>query len=87
MFVYSKKLSFRHYLIVSAVTNLLVNLLGVWFFQSYARVHIGMEVLLFLVHLRTDALSMPVYRNVEDMNYHSVCLHVLADSIRRYRHR
>jgi hypothetical protein len=59
MFVYSKKLSFRHYLIVSAVTNLLVNLLGVWFFQSYARVHIGMEVtyiLLLLVHLRTDAL-------------------------------
>lgn len=32
----------RHYLIVSAVTNLLVNLLGVWFFRSYARVNIGM---------------------------------------------
>ncbi|RLN10019.1 metal tolerance protein C2 [Panicum miliaceum] len=54
----------KHYLIVSAVTNLLVNLLGVWFFRSYARVNI-------------------VYRNAEDMNYHSVCLHVLADSIRR----
>ncbi|OEL21788.1 Metal tolerance protein C2 [Dichanthelium oligosanthes] len=53
----------KHYLIVSAVTNLLVNLLGVWFFRSYARVNI-------------------VYRNAEDMNYHSVCLHVLADSIR-----
>lgn len=53
----------KHYLIVSAVTNLLVNLLGVWFFRSYARVNI-------------------VYRKVEDMNYHSVCLHVLADSIR-----
>jgi zinc transporter 5/7 len=31
----------KHYLIVSAVTNLLVNLLGVWFFRSYARVNIG----------------------------------------------
>uniref|UniRef100_A0A0D3FCH4 Cation efflux protein transmembrane domain-containing protein n=1 Tax=Oryza barthii TaxID=65489 RepID=A0A0D3FCH4_9ORYZ len=54
----------KHYLIVSAVTNLLVNLLGVWFFRSYARVNI-------------------VYRKAEDMNYHSVCLHVLADSVRR----
>ncbi|XP_077219874.1 cation efflux family protein [Tasmannia lanceolata] len=53
----------KHYLIVSAVTNLLVNLLGVWFFRSYARIYI-------------------VYRKAEDMNYHSVCLHVLADSIR-----
>jgi hypothetical protein len=25
-----------------------------------------------------------VYWKPEDMNYHSVCLHVLADSIRRY---
>lgn len=53
----------KHYLIVSAVANLLVNLLGVWFFRGYARVHI-------------------VYRKAEDMNYHSVCLHVLSDSIR-----
>ncbi|KAG9442526.1 hypothetical protein H6P81_018380 [Aristolochia fimbriata] len=53
----------KHYLIVSAVTNLLVNLIGVWFFRSYARVNL-------------------VYRKPEDMNYHSVCLHVLADSIR-----
>ncbi|CAN8269429.1 unnamed protein product [Cochlearia groenlandica] len=53
----------KHYLIVSAVTNLLVNLLGVWFFRNYARVNI-------------------VYRKAEDMNYHSVCLHVIADSIR-----
>nr|AFN53638.1 hypothetical protein [Linum usitatissimum] len=56
----------KHYLIVSAVTNLAVNLIGVWFFRNYARVKI-------------------VYRNAEDMNYHSVCLHVLADSIRRFR--
>ncbi|CAI9101017.1 OLC1v1038235C2 [Oldenlandia corymbosa var. corymbosa] len=53
----------KHYLIVSAVTNLLVNLIGVWFFSNYARINL-------------------VYRNAEDMNYHSVCLHVLADSIR-----
>lgn len=53
----------KHYLIVSAVTNLLVNLIGVWFFRNYARRNL-------------------VYRNAEDMNYHSVCLHVLADSIR-----
>ncbi|RWR72211.1 metal tolerance protein C2 isoform X1 [Cinnamomum micranthum f. kanehirae] len=53
----------KHYLIVSAVTNLLVNLLGVWFFRSYARINL-------------------VYRKAEDMNYHSVCLHVLADSFR-----
>ncbi|CAA0837482.1 Metal tolerance protein C2 [Striga hermonthica] len=53
----------KHYLIVSAVTNLLVNLIGVWFFRNYARISI-------------------VYRKAEDMNYHSVCLHVLADSIR-----
>lgn len=53
----------KHYLIVSAVTNLLVNLIGVWFFRNYARINL-------------------VYRNPEDMNYHSVCLHVLADSIR-----
>ncbi|VAI63936.1 unnamed protein product [Triticum turgidum subsp. durum] len=56
----------KHYLIVSAVTNLLVNLLGVWFFRSYARVNI-------------------VYRKAEDMNHHSICLHVLADSVRRYK--
>ncbi|PIA53331.1 hypothetical protein AQUCO_00900124v1 [Aquilegia coerulea] len=53
----------KHYLIVSAVTNLLVNLLGVWFFRNYARVSL-------------------VYRRAEDMNFHSVCLHVIADSIR-----
>ncbi|KAL6986993.1 Metal tolerance protein C2 [Sarracenia purpurea var. burkii] len=53
----------KHYLIVSAVTNLLVNLIGVWFFRNYARISL-------------------VYRKAEDMNYHSVCLHVLADSIR-----
>ncbi|KAK6941926.1 Cation efflux protein [Dillenia turbinata] len=53
----------KHYLIVSAVTNLLVNLIGVWFFRNYARVNLA-------------------YRNAEDVNYHSVCLHVLADSIR-----
>ncbi|XP_051185345.1 metal tolerance protein C2 [Lolium perenne] len=53
----------KHYLIVSAVTNLFVNLLGVWFFRSYARVNI-------------------VYRKAEDMNHHSICLHVLADSVR-----
>ncbi|KAI3868118.1 hypothetical protein MKX03_035334 [Papaver bracteatum] len=53
----------KHYLIISAVTNLLVNLLGVWFFRSYARINL-------------------VYRKPEDMNYHSICLHVLADSIR-----
>lgn len=53
----------KHYLIVSAVTNLFVNLLGVWFFRSYARIRIA-------------------YRKAEDMNYHSIFLHVLADSIR-----
>ncbi|KAK9157164.1 hypothetical protein Scep_003738 [Stephania cephalantha] len=53
----------KHYLIVSAVTNLSVNLLGVWFFRNYARINIS-------------------YRKAEDMNFHSVCLHVLADSIR-----
>lgn len=31
----------RHYLIVSAVTNLLVNLIGVWFFRNYARINLG----------------------------------------------
>ncbi|KAE8690310.1 Metal tolerance protein C2 [Hibiscus syriacus] len=53
----------KHYLVVSAVANLLVNLLGVWFFRNYARINLA-------------------YRKPEDMNYHSVCLHVLADSIR-----
>lgn len=53
----------KHYLIVSAVTNLMVNLIGVWFFRNYARINL-------------------VYRKAEDMNYHSICLHVLADSIR-----
>ncbi|XP_075517833.1 metal tolerance protein C2 [Primulina tabacum] len=53
----------KHYLIVSAVTNLLVNLIGVWFFRNYARINL-------------------VYRKAEDMNHHSVFLHVLADSIR-----
>lgn len=32
---------YRHYLIVSAVTNLLVNLMGVWFFRNYARINLG----------------------------------------------
>lgn len=27
---------------------------------------------------------LAVYRKAEDMNFHSVCLHVIADSIRRY---
>nr|XP_043622962.1 metal tolerance protein C2 [Erigeron canadensis] len=53
----------KHYLVVSAVTNLCVNLIGIWFFRNYARVSL-------------------VYRNAEDMNYHSICLHVVADSIR-----
>ncbi|XP_065856892.1 metal tolerance protein C2 isoform X2 [Euphorbia lathyris] len=53
----------KHYLIVSAVTDLLVNLIGVWFFRNYARINL-------------------VYRKAEDMNYHSVFLHVVADSIR-----
>ncbi|XP_074307017.1 metal tolerance protein C2 [Silene latifolia] len=53
----------KHYLIISAVTNLVVNLVGVWFFRNYARINLA-------------------YRNAEDMNYHSVCLHVIADSIR-----
>ncbi|CAM6098411.1 unnamed protein product [Calypogeia fissa] len=30
----------KHYLIISAVANLTVNLLGVWFFRSYARVRV-----------------------------------------------
>lgn len=30
----------KHYLIVSAVTNLLVNLIGVWFFRNYARINL-----------------------------------------------
>ncbi|XP_057809876.1 metal tolerance protein C2-like [Salvia miltiorrhiza] len=55
----------KHYLVISAVANFLVNLIGVWFFRNYARISIA-------------------YRKAEDMNYHSVCLHVLADSIRRY---
>ncbi|KAL8456331.1 hypothetical protein ACS0TY_034521 [Phlomoides rotata] len=53
----------KHYLVISAVANLLVNLIGVWFFRNYARINL-------------------VYRKAEDMNYHSVCLHVIADSIR-----
>ncbi|KAJ9130511.1 hypothetical protein P3X46_034443 [Hevea brasiliensis] len=53
----------KHYLIVSAVTNLLINLIGVWFFRNYDRISL-------------------VYRIAEDMNYHSVCLHFVADSIR-----
>ncbi|KAI4348785.1 hypothetical protein L6164_009463 [Bauhinia variegata] len=53
----------KHYLIVSAVTNLFVNLVGVWFFRNYARINLA-------------------YRNAEDMNHHSVFLHLLADSIR-----
>ncbi|KAI7732539.1 hypothetical protein M8C21_024145 [Ambrosia artemisiifolia] len=53
----------KHYLIVSAVTNLFVNLIGIWFFRNYARVSFA-------------------YRNAEDMNHHSICLHVVADSIR-----
>jgi hypothetical protein len=42
IWILSPVLCLRHYLIISAVTNLLVNLLGVWFFRSYARVHFGM---------------------------------------------
>ncbi|KAD3068298.1 hypothetical protein R6Q59_017680 [Mikania micrantha] len=53
----------KHYLIISAVTNLFVNLIGIWFFRNYARVSL-------------------IYRSAEDMNHHSVCLHVVADSIR-----
>ncbi|KAH7554273.1 hypothetical protein JRO89_XS12G0151400 [Xanthoceras sorbifolium] len=38
----------KHYLIVSAVTNLLVNLIGVWFFRNYARVSLGKSSAAFL---------------------------------------
>ncbi|KAF2289498.1 hypothetical protein GH714_036675 [Hevea brasiliensis] len=62
----------KHYLIVSAVTNLLINLIGVWFFRNYARISLG-----------KSSIAAVVYRKAEDMNYQSVCLHVLADSIRR----
>ncbi|KAL4583503.1 hypothetical protein LXL04_008077 [Taraxacum kok-saghyz] len=31
----------KHYLIISAVTNLFVNLIGIWFFRNYVRVSIG----------------------------------------------
>ncbi|KAK9009184.1 hypothetical protein V6N11_035729 [Hibiscus sabdariffa] len=53
----------KHYLVVSAVTNLMVNLIGVWLFRNYAGINL-------------------VYKKSEDMNYHSVWLHVLVDSIR-----
>ncbi|KAF8398519.1 hypothetical protein HHK36_017448 [Tetracentron sinense] len=166
----------KHYLIVSAVTNLLVNLLGVWFFRNYARISLeflvqsgylvappnsslfiknkdeklaivlvyvddliitgddeeeiqrtrenlsvrfqmkelgelkhflrlevehtqeglflcqekyARDVLLKYGMVDCKPVSTPMeaniklfYRKAEDMNYHSVCLHVLADSIR-----
>lgn len=53
----------KHYLIVSAVSNLVVNLLGVWFFRRYARRRFA-------------------YRRAQDINLHSICLHVLSDSFR-----
>ncbi|KAL4296223.1 hypothetical protein GQ457_12G013710 [Hibiscus cannabinus] len=53
----------KHYLVVSAVTNLMVNLIGVCLFRNYAGINL-------------------VYKKPEDMNYHSVWLHVLVDSIR-----
>ncbi|KAH9625523.1 hypothetical protein KSS87_012124 [Heliosperma pusillum] len=70
-----------HYLIVSAVTNLVVNLVGVWFFRNYARINLGyfMSVCVCVLALGGSKVA---YRNAEDMNYHSVCLHVIADSIR-----
>ncbi|XP_028225394.1 metal tolerance protein C2-like isoform X1 [Glycine soja] len=61
----------KHYLIVSAVTNLFVNLVGVWFFRNYAR-----------INLISSGICLAAYRNAEDMNNHSVFLHVVADSIR-----
>jgi len=56
----SKKLSFRHYLIVSAVTNLLVNLLGVWFFRNYARVNIGIKATYVLLLLQWQIVIVPM---------------------------
>ncbi|KAK8600713.1 hypothetical protein V6N13_059553 [Hibiscus sabdariffa] len=53
----------KHYLVVPAVTNLMLNLIGVWLFRNYAGINL-------------------VYKKAEDMNYHSVCLHLLVDSIR-----
>ncbi|GBG76878.1 hypothetical protein CBR_g23093 [Chara braunii] len=53
----------KHYLIASAVANLLVNLLGVLFFRGHSRISL-------------------VYRSAQDMNRHSIFLHVLSDSIR-----
>lgn len=36
------------------------------------------------VSLTLIAFLHAVYRNAQDMNLHSICLHVLSDSIRRY---
>lgn len=41
-------------MIVSAVTNLLVNLIGVWFFRNYARVNIGMYSLVSTMYTCLD---------------------------------
>ncbi|XP_021867361.1 metal tolerance protein C2 isoform X2 [Spinacia oleracea] len=41
----------KHYLIVSAVTNLLVNLVGVWFFRNYARRNLGLILASWLLSM------------------------------------
>lgn len=38
-------------MIVSAVTNLLANLIGVWFFRNYARINLGKSVIIQKQHL------------------------------------
>ncbi|MFS7984318.1 putative cation efflux protein [Helianthus anomalus] len=88
----------KHYLIVSAVPNLSVNLIGIWFFRNYARVSFDMccsslkDIPFFSAyrngkkHIKKFEkliyLFFSAYRNAEDMNHHSVCLHVVADSNR-----
>ncbi|XP_024965342.1 metal tolerance protein C2 isoform X3 [Cynara cardunculus var. scolymus] len=44
----------KHYLIVSAVTNLFVNLIGIWFFRNYARISLGLILASWLLSLGVE---------------------------------
>ncbi|KAH9673954.1 metal tolerance protein C2 [Citrus sinensis] len=69
----------KHYLIVSAVTNLLVNLIGVWFFRNYARINLCVILSLSLslsLALALSQASFQIILHIDlklDYNYYLQC--------------
>lgn len=56
------------------------NFLFIQYLRKYENMHNIFHLVKLFLFLN---VCFAAYRNAEDMNHHSVCLHVLADSVRR----